>query len=60
MQEQYCIKKYGEVYIEYMKETPRILFIKGKNYTGGIPGNFQKLKIAVNDNKRISINLIRI
>jgi uncharacterized protein (DUF2141 family) len=31
------------------------------NYTGGIPGNFQKLKTAVNDNnKKISINLIRI
>lgn len=31
------------------------------NYIGGIPGNFQKLKIAVNDNnKRISINLIKI
>jgi uncharacterized protein (DUF2141 family) len=31
------------------------------NYTGGIPGNFQKLKIAVNgNNKIISIKLIRI
>jgi uncharacterized protein (DUF2141 family) len=30
------------------------------NYNGGIPGNFQKLKVIVNDsNKRISINLIR-
>jgi uncharacterized protein (DUF2141 family) len=30
------------------------------NYSGGIPGNFQKLKVIVNDsNKRISINLIR-
>ncbi|MDR1149950.1 MAG: DUF2141 domain-containing protein [Spirochaetaceae bacterium] len=31
------------------------------NYTGGIPGNFQKLKTVVNSySKRISINLIRI
>jgi uncharacterized protein (DUF2141 family) len=31
------------------------------NYTGGIPGNFQKLKTIVNENnKRISIILIRI
>jgi protein-S-isoprenylcysteine O-methyltransferase Ste14 len=31
MQEKYCIEKYGEIYLEYMKKTPRILFIKGKN-----------------------------
>jgi protein-S-isoprenylcysteine O-methyltransferase Ste14 len=31
MQEKYCIEKYGEIYIDYMKKTPRILFIKGKN-----------------------------
>lgn len=30
MQEKYCIEKYGETYIGYMKDTPRILFIKGK------------------------------
>jgi uncharacterized protein (DUF2141 family) len=31
------------------------------NYTGGIPGNFQKLKTPINaNNKRININLIRI
>jgi uncharacterized protein (DUF2141 family) len=31
------------------------------NYTGGIPGNFQKLKTTVNkSSKRISIDLIRI
>jgi uncharacterized protein (DUF2141 family) len=31
------------------------------NYGGGIPGNFQKLKITVNENnKRINIDLIRI
>jgi protein-S-isoprenylcysteine O-methyltransferase Ste14 len=30
MQEKYCVEKYGEIYTEYMKKTPRILFIKGK------------------------------
>ncbi|MDR1149951.1 MAG: isoprenylcysteine carboxylmethyltransferase family protein [Spirochaetaceae bacterium] len=30
MQEKYCIEKYGQIYTEYMKKTPRILFIKGK------------------------------
>ena len=31
------------------------------NYTGGIPGNFQKLKTTINgSSKRISIDLIRI
>jgi uncharacterized protein (DUF2141 family) len=31
------------------------------NYTGGIPGNFQKLKTTVNESsKRINIDLIRI
>jgi protein-S-isoprenylcysteine O-methyltransferase Ste14 len=30
MQEKYCAEKYGEIYTEYMKKTPRILFIKRK------------------------------